>query len=217
MAGPLEKVYRLKGKVVKGFGRGSKLLGCPTANLEPAAFKNVLTGAPRGVYYGWASINSGPVYKSVLSIGWNPQFTDQKEETVEVYLLHSFAEEFYGAQLKLLICGFIRSQEKFDSVEALMKAIQQDIEAGSKALESGPLVKLKDDPLFLPNQTPNSNNNSSSSSKAGIGVQRATGATGQPHTPHKLVQKTVATAQDSHSSEGLNHTKETESSSKSTL
>ena len=36
---PLEPVWRLKGKVVKGFGRGSKELGIPTANLDAASLQ----------------------------------------------------------------------------------------------------------------------------------------------------------------------------------
>lgn len=48
--------YRLRGAVVHGFKRGSKLLGCPTANLDPAAFQDTLKGVPRGVYCGWAQV-----------------------------------------------------------------------------------------------------------------------------------------------------------------
>lgn len=39
---PLEPVWRLKGKVVKGFGRGSKELGIPTANLDAASLQVLL-------------------------------------------------------------------------------------------------------------------------------------------------------------------------------
>ena len=36
---PLLPPWELRGTVVKGFGRGSKVLGIPTANLDPAALK----------------------------------------------------------------------------------------------------------------------------------------------------------------------------------
>ena len=36
---PLTPVWKLKGKVVRGFGRGSKELGIPTANLETTALQ----------------------------------------------------------------------------------------------------------------------------------------------------------------------------------
>ena len=45
---PLEPVWRLKGKVVKGFGRGSKELGIPTANLDAASLQ-VPTCAMQGI------------------------------------------------------------------------------------------------------------------------------------------------------------------------
>lgn len=51
------------GEVVKGFGRGSKELGIPTANYS----NNVVDKLPdcfnQGVYYGWAQVENGPVYK----------------------------------------------------------------------------------------------------------------------------------------------------------
>lgn len=50
--GPL----RLAGAVVKGFGRGSRELGVPTANLDAAALGPALVAAPAGVYAGWARV-----------------------------------------------------------------------------------------------------------------------------------------------------------------
>jgi riboflavin kinase len=35
-----------------------------------------------GVYYGWAKVNNGPVYKMVMSIGWNPYFKNSKKSMV---------------------------------------------------------------------------------------------------------------------------------------
>ncbi len=61
----------MKGAVVKGFGRGSKELGIPTANLDADALGSSLDGVEPGVYFGWASVGLGKeVYKMVMSIGW---------------------------------------------------------------------------------------------------------------------------------------------------
>ena len=43
---------RLHGNVTSGFGRGSKQLGFPTANLPPEPLKKELHGLPKGVYFG---------------------------------------------------------------------------------------------------------------------------------------------------------------------
>ena len=40
-----------------------------------------------GVYYGWASVDQGPVYKMVMSIGWNPQWQNKKRSMVCVCVL----------------------------------------------------------------------------------------------------------------------------------
>ena len=37
-----------------------------------------------GVYYGWARVEQGPVYKMVMSIGWNPQFQNEKRSMVGI-------------------------------------------------------------------------------------------------------------------------------------
>mmetsp|Transcript_4968 Transcript_4968/g.7365 ORF Transcript_4968/g.7365 Transcript_4968/m.7365 type:complete len:164 (-) Transcript_4968:134-625(-) len=146
----LTKRILLEGKVVKGFQRGSKLLGWPTANLDPKAFKGKIDHLEEGVYYGWAQIESDKtVYKTALSIGWNPQF-ENKEKTVESYLVNEFKDDFYGENMKLMICGHVRPQAKFSSIDSLKTAISDDVEAAVTALEDKPFIKWKDDDFFKP-------------------------------------------------------------------
>ena len=66
----LETPLRLAGEVVKGFGRGSKELGIPTANLPVESLGDALDDIPPGVYYGWASVGDHEPCKMVMSIGW---------------------------------------------------------------------------------------------------------------------------------------------------
>ena len=145
--------YRLTGKVVNGFGRGSKLLGCPTANLDPAAFKDQLHGVPRGVYMGWAQVG-GPgntVYKTVLSLGTNPTF-ETVQETVESYILHEFPKDFYGETLSLIIVGFMRPMEKYNSLQELIDAISRDVRVGDSMLEKTPYKEFQHDKFFETNK-----------------------------------------------------------------
>lgn len=128
----------LASTVAKGFGRGATLLGCPTANMPLSELGEAAEQLEAGIYSGWAQILDGggvdgpkspapnTVFKAVTSIGWNPYF-DNKEKTVEPHLIHSFAEDFYGCRLKLLVCARLRDEKNFDSMEALIEAIQQDI------------------------------------------------------------------------------------------
>jgi FAD synthase len=62
-----------------------------------------------GVYIGWAALANHGVYKMVMNIGWSPYF-DNAEKTVESWLLHDFAEDFYGVELRLVVVGYIRSE-----------------------------------------------------------------------------------------------------------
>jgi FAD synthase len=89
----------------------------PTANLDPAAFKAQIDGIPAGIYFGWATIDRSAPYKAVLSIGWNP-FYGNKEKTVEPHLVHKFDADFYGATMRLCICGWIRPEKNFASLGA---------------------------------------------------------------------------------------------------
>ncbi|CAM9696379.1 unnamed protein product, partial [Ectocarpus sp. 8 AP-2014] len=77
---PLQRL-RLSATVVKGFGRGSKLLGIPTANMDMKEVgERVVHDTTTGIYYGYAMLD-GTVYPSVISVGWNPYF-DNKSKTV---------------------------------------------------------------------------------------------------------------------------------------
>ena len=50
----LAKPVTFEGEVLKGFGRGGKLLGCPTANLDGEKLQETLLESSTGVYLGWA-------------------------------------------------------------------------------------------------------------------------------------------------------------------
>lgn len=69
---PVEPPWQLRGTVVKGFGRGSKELGIPTANLDSASLQSALAEAVTGIYCGWSSIGNSPeVYPMVSAAAWS--------------------------------------------------------------------------------------------------------------------------------------------------
>lgn len=72
----------LSGPVVPGFKRGSKEIGYPTANYPEDTANKLPADFDQGVYFGWAQINDGPVYKMVLSIGNNPYYRNEKRTIV---------------------------------------------------------------------------------------------------------------------------------------
>jgi FAD synthase len=48
-------------------------------------------------------------------IGWNPFYKNEKK-TIEAHLLHKFDEDFYGANIKLVIYGYLRPEADFGSL-----------------------------------------------------------------------------------------------------
>jgi hypothetical protein len=70
----------LQSTVVTGFGRGSRQLGVPTANMDPLSLQQQLQQMPRGVYFGWAQLDApegwpaadSAVHKMVMNVGRRP-------------------------------------------------------------------------------------------------------------------------------------------------
>lgn len=139
--------YFCRGQVVRGFGRGSKQLGIPTANFSEQVVDNLPADISTGIYYGWASVGNGDVHKMVVSIGWNPYYKNTKK-SMETHIMHTFKEDFYGEILKVAIVGYLRPEKDFDSLESLISAIQGDIEEAKKRLDLPEHLKLKEDKFF---------------------------------------------------------------------
>ncbi|GCB17902.1 riboflavin kinase [Aspergillus awamori] len=78
---------RMSGPVIKGFGRGSKELGIPTANI-PADELSQHPELSVGVYYGVVALDPArfstgeTVLPAVLSIGYNPFYKNESKSIV---------------------------------------------------------------------------------------------------------------------------------------
>ena len=136
----------IEGKVIRGFKRGSKLLGIPTANIEMNETNTkIVTSHINGVYFGTItfksnnknnqSIEKKKCYKGVLSIGYNP-FFNNKSKTIEVFLIDYEGEDFYEDEVSLLIDGYSRSEENFANLSELVTTITYDIILFNEILDS---------------------------------------------------------------------------------
>lgn len=139
--------YFTVGEVIKGFGRGSKQLGIPTANFPSCVINALPEEIHTGVYFGFASLEKGTVHKMVMSVGWNPYFHN-KEKSMETYVMHNFEEDFYGKQLYVGILGYIRPQTDFNSMDELIQAIKDDIRIANEKLDTEEYAKYKEDGFF---------------------------------------------------------------------
>ncbi|KAG9486785.1 riboflavin kinase [Eleutherodactylus coqui] len=135
--------YYCSGEVVRGFGRGSKELGIPTANFPEHVVERLPADLTTGIYYGWGCIGSGDIHKMVMSIGWNPFYKNTKK-SVETHIIHQFENDFYGETLSIVIVGYIRPEKSFDSLDSLITAIHNDIEEAKKQLDLPERRKLKE-------------------------------------------------------------------------
>ncbi|KAK6312882.1 riboflavin kinase-like [Coregonus clupeaformis] len=139
--------YFCRGEVVRGFGRGSKELGIPTANFPDSVVEDLPDDISTGIYYGWACVGSGDIHKMVMSIGWNPYYKNTKK-SMETHVIHTFKEDFYGQILSVVMVGYIRPERSYDSLDALIAAINHDIEEAKRNLELPEHLKLKEDNFF---------------------------------------------------------------------
>ncbi|KAH8684247.1 hypothetical protein BGZ60DRAFT_478206 [Tricladium varicosporioides] len=149
---------RMEGEVVKGYGRGKSELQIPTANI-PIAKDSWVEDTATGVYFGWASIHlpdshpdlSKPspllsssissladpnwrIYPMVMSIGYN-LFYGNKVKSAEIHIMHEFGSDFYGAQMRVCILGFIRNELNYVDLDGLRDDILTDIRVALKSLE----------------------------------------------------------------------------------
>jgi len=124
----LGRWYRVVGSVVEGRNRGGRLLGFPTANLK---LIDELAPQP-GVYAVWAEFQ-GQIHKAVANIGYNPTFGNDAL-SVEVHIM-DFKKDIYGSELRVHFVERLRSERKFDSLDALMEQIYQDIASGRELLD----------------------------------------------------------------------------------
>jgi len=116
----LSAPYRIRGMVTHGAGRGAKI-GFPTANLD--AIDTLLPA--QGIYAGraWAG---GEFWPAAIHLGPSPTFGDAIVR-VEVHLIGR-TEPLYGQPLEVDFLARLRDIRPFDSPQALVEQLTQDVE-----------------------------------------------------------------------------------------
>lgn len=119
--------FFFEGIVVDGDKLGRKL-GYPTANLKSTDEEKI--GLGNGIYavyveMGNARLSDGHSrYKGMMSIGFRPT-VDGKKRVVEVNIF-DFDKEIYGQIIRVYVKKYLRAEAKFDSLQELVKQIDQD-------------------------------------------------------------------------------------------
>ncbi|MDO4908879.1 MAG: bifunctional riboflavin kinase/FAD synthetase [Corynebacterium sp.] len=139
----LGRPYAVTGTVARGAGRGGRELGFPTANFY---FPDTVALPEDGVYCGWFRVVSFPNkeerrgdvvrgvrYPTAISVGTNPTFGDAVR-SVEAHVLGRDAD-LYDSIATVEFVDFLRSMEKFDSVDELLSAIRSDVDNALRKLK----------------------------------------------------------------------------------
>ncbi|WP_417604714.1 bifunctional riboflavin kinase/FAD synthetase [Primorskyibacter flagellatus] len=122
--------HRIEGRVIGGEQRG-RVLGYPTANMS-------IDGLHRpkfGVYAVLVDVLDGPhvgQYHGAASIGIRPMFNGEKPN-LETFLF-DFSGDLYGATLSVGLVEFLRGEEKFESLDALIAQMDEDCVRARKIL-----------------------------------------------------------------------------------
>ncbi len=120
----LGRRYSMQGKVRRGEGRGREL-GFPTANINPRRVPAV-----RGVFAVTAKTIDGTIHPAVANIGTRPTVCGVRT-LLEIHLLDG-EHLLYGERLEVTFVQYIRSEQRFESLDALKTAIASDVESAKK-------------------------------------------------------------------------------------
>ncbi len=121
--------YGITGRVIHGDGRG-KSLGIPTANLDYSS-ERILPAF--GIYATWTWID-GLRYPSVTNVGIRPTFKNIKNNVqIEAYLM-DFDRDIYDKTILLEFVEYLRQEERFDNIQALIDQMHADIKKAQEVL-----------------------------------------------------------------------------------
>jgi riboflavin kinase/FMN adenylyltransferase len=116
----LGRDFEVQGTVVKGQNRGGRLLGFPTANLNPHG--ELL---PKKGVYAVKLLIDDALYNGVTNVGYNPTFGDTGL-TVETHIL-DYTGDLLGKTIKVHFVKRLRDENTFKSLEELSDQIARDI------------------------------------------------------------------------------------------
>jgi len=120
----------VSGEVVHGDKRGREL-GFPTANMRLDA----ACGLRHGIYAVRVGLD-GQRYDAVASFGRRPMF-DSGVVLLEVFLF-DFAGDLYGRDIDVAFIAWLRAEEKFASLDDLVRQMQDDARRAREALSRRP-------------------------------------------------------------------------------
>jgi riboflavin kinase/FMN adenylyltransferase len=125
----LGRAFEVRGVVAKGDQRG-RTIGFPTANV---VMPDSVCLPADGVYAGFYERPDGSVHPCAINLGRRPTFYEHADHSLlEAHLL-DFNGDLYGESAKVRFVAFLRSERKFDGIDALVAQLKDDVEATRRA------------------------------------------------------------------------------------
>jgi riboflavin kinase/FMN adenylyltransferase len=129
-AGLLGYRYTVEAAVTAGRQLG-RTLGFPTANMAlPAA-----TALRHGIYAVRFRRADGSLHDGVASFGRRPTVDEDGAPLLETFVF-DFSDDLYGETCSVSFFGFLRGEEKFEGLDALVAQMKRD-EAEARAVLAG--------------------------------------------------------------------------------
>ena len=122
--------FMINGKVVNGKQLGGKI-GYPTANIHVSEDYKLIPKT--GVYVVKSTINSETIF-GMMNIGNRPT-VDGNHQTIEVHFF-DFNQDLYNQYLTIELIYFLRDEEKFDSVNLLIRQLKKDEEVSKNYIKN---------------------------------------------------------------------------------
>lgn len=132
----LGEPYSIHGKVVHGNHIGGPVLGFPTANIIPPSEKHL---PPFGVYVSKVLVDD-VWYGGISNVGKKPTVEGENPTGVETFIF-GVQENLYGKEIEVQLLTHVRSEQKFNGMEALKEQIGKDKEYGMEYLVKAGLIK----------------------------------------------------------------------------
>lgn len=121
--------YFLDGTVVDGYKIGRKI-GFPTANLKVNCPEKLIPS--EGVYAVYVYVK-GKKWAGMLNIGHRPTINNGKNLSIEVNILN-FSDDIYHEEMRIEFVKYLRPEEKFDTVDALIAQMHKDRDETARLL-----------------------------------------------------------------------------------
>lgn len=121
--------YTFAGEVINGEKQGRKL-GFPTANIDPEDDRKLIPC--NGIYFVRVLLGE-EVHFGLMNVGHKPTM-GEFDRSQEVWI-YNFDRDIYGRKLRVEILEYMREEKKFDSLEALISAMNQDKANGRELIQ----------------------------------------------------------------------------------